>query len=80
VTTFPFDDLEVLVLNRLGVRCRPNGIDGATVNDIAAELGVTQRSVFRYRRSGLTHNAADKLAIAAGYHPANVWPEWLEAS
>ncbi len=29
------------------------------------------------RRGGLTEYAADRVAVALGLHPANVWDSWL---
>lgn len=37
--------------------------------------GARQR-IGRWRRLGLTTVEADRLAVAFGYHPANLWPQW----
>lgn len=55
-----------------------DGGPGVTVEDIATRLGVTARSVHRYRAEGLSLDAADRLATANGLHPCHLWPEWWE--
>lgn len=29
-------------------------------------------------RGGLTWSAADQVAVTAGFHPAEIWPEWAD--
>lgn len=41
---------------------------------IAATLRVNVRQVHRWRHYGLTDVQADRLAVTAGLHPAEVWP------
>jgi len=60
---FPFADLEA----RLGE---------SPTRVIAAQLGVTARTVWRWRRTGLTDRQADRAAIAAGWHPGAIWDTW----
>lgn len=36
-------------------------------------------SLHRWCRQGVPIHTADELAVACGFHPANVWPEWWEA-
>lgn len=43
---------------------------------IAMQLGVSPRSIWRWHHRGLTDRQADRAAIALGYHPANIWPDW----
>lgn len=45
---------------------------------IAEILGVTLEEVRKFRERGLGPFAADRLAIAAGFHPSSVWPAWDE--
>jgi len=45
-----------------------------SIADLARAVGVTTRTVSRWRASGLTVHAADRAAIAIGTHPAMVWP------
>lgn len=36
---------------------------------------------YRVRKErGVTERVADRLATAAGYHPSEIWPEWLDDS
>jgi hypothetical protein len=42
----------------------------------AEALRLHPRQYYRLRRSGLTVEQADELAVAAGFHPAEVWPNW----
>lgn len=44
--------------------------------EAAIRFGVHRRSVYRWRDDGLTTDAADRAAIAAGLHPAMVWAGW----
>lgn len=34
----------------------------------------------RARRDGLTDVQADRWATRLGYHPAQVWPDWIDAA
>jgi hypothetical protein len=47
----------------------------AIVNDLSL-----QRLYHRGRRAGYyTETVADRLAVALGYHPCRLWPEWFDA-
>ncbi len=50
--------------------------------DKARELGVSYRTVMRWRHNGHRLNpwAADRLAVTIGRHPAEVWPDYGAAS
>ena len=48
----------------------------ASTATIARSLGVTTRTVWRWRSAGLTELQADRAAIAAGLHPGTVWDTW----
>lgn len=63
---YPLHELEVL-------------IGWPTAAELAAALGVTVAAVEKWRLRGLSHEQADRLAVACGWHPVLVWPEWLEA-
>ena len=43
---------------------------------IAASGGVTRRTLYRWRHSGLTLEQTDELAIRCGLHPSEVWPDF----
>ena len=47
-----------------------------SANDLARMLDTNGVSVRRWRRTGLTADQADTLAVRAGLHPAEVWPGW----
>lgn len=47
---------------------------------LALRLRVHRRQLYRWRRYGVTIDQADTLAITAGYHPAEVWPQWWETA
>jgi len=47
-----------------------------TTHQVAERLGIPHRSVLRYRHNGLTRDAADRLAVRLGHHPAELWPAW----
>jgi len=42
-----------------------------------ARLGIAGTTHKQYCERGLTEEQADRLALRAGYHPAEVWREWL---
>lgn len=62
------DRYSILVLERLA--------GNTSVSDFARQAGVSARSVWRWRHHGLDEWRADRLAIAFGFHPCEVWPEW----
>ena len=66
-TRFPLADLEA----HLG--------QGSTTT-VAQRLGVTTRTVWRWRSAGLTELQADRAAIAAGLHPGTVWDTWWDTA
>jgi hypothetical protein len=47
-----------------------------TAAELARMLCVCPRTVHRYRSHGLNPTQADRVAVAVGYHPAEVWPDW----
>jgi hypothetical protein len=51
---------------------------GVTPAQLRARLGGAG-----YQRAtvdGLSDQQADRIAIALGHHPANVWPDWADAA
>ncbi|MFN0090128.1 MAG: MerR family transcriptional regulator [Acidimicrobiales bacterium] len=60
---WPFEELMVV--------CRED-----SAGRLADRLGVTARTVHRWRAEGLSDLQADRAAIAVGLHPALVWPDW----
>lgn len=45
----------------------------------AAKLRTSWATLRRYEAEGLDTYQADRCAVRAGYHPANVWPDWWSA-
>lgn len=45
---------------------------------VARLTGFHRRQVARWLNDGLTEHQADAAAVAAGFHPASVWPEWWD--
>jgi hypothetical protein len=41
-------------------------------------LNLSGSTAVEYRRRGLTRRVADRLAVAAGLHPYEVWPEMVD--
>jgi hypothetical protein len=48
------------------------------VSVLARALGLDRAQVARWRNGGLPIDSADRVAVAAGCHPAEVWPEWYD--
>lgn len=75
----PFAALERLMAVRLGVRAEYGGAQaGWRDDDLAAALGVSLVALRKHRIRDLSLDVADQLAIRAGWHPAEVWPDWWE--
>jgi plasmid maintenance system antidote protein VapI len=51
---------------------------GLTVTAAAALFGVDRAQVNRWRRVGLSDVQADRVAVALGLTPGELWAEWLE--
>lgn len=43
---------------------------------VAAQVGVTRRTVDRWNREGMSEATADRVACALGHHPVTLWPEF----
>jgi len=41
---------------------------------LATQIGVEPRTLYRWRKAGLTLDQADRAAIALTSHPALIWP------
>lgn len=48
--------------------------------ETATELGVSRHRVLRWRHTGLTETAADRVATRLGYHPTHIWPDLYHAT
>lgn len=55
-------------------------LDVAKVSQVEAALAfrVHRRQVSRWCAYGLTTDQADDAAVALGFHPSEVWPQWHE--
>jgi hypothetical protein len=52
-------------------------LTGWTLRGRVREIAPYGSGEYRLRRDvGVTANVADRLAIAAGYHPCEIWPSW----
>lgn len=61
-------------------KARPDVAAPGVVAQAADLLAVSTRTVHRLRASGLTPQTADRLAVAAGFHPLAVWGDaWIDA-
>lgn len=49
-----------------------------TYNDLGRIVGATRTTVQSVATRGLTPARADRWAVACGFHPANVWPEFFQ--
>lgn len=43
---------------------------------VAAQVGVTRRTVDRWNREGMSEAVADRVACALGHHPVTLWPDF----
>lgn len=74
---FDFADLAALCLQRWRAESAASDLHIGETGKVAAVLGVSRVNVQRWRKCGLDHWAADRMAIALGLHPCEIWPEWL---
>lgn len=80
------DQRKVQPERRLSLRSLMNHLGITEVTKLAETIGMSRKSCYRYFASGLTVFVADKLAVAAGVHPLEVWPDfhdevdWTEAA
>lgn len=49
-----------------------------TENAAAKQLRLSGSTLKEYRREGMSEKVAERLAVAAGFHPFVVWPEMTE--
>lgn len=53
------------------------GVLGDVPDGIAGErMGVSRTTWLKWRRSGIPERHADRVAIALGFHPVELWPEY----
>lgn len=46
------------------------------VAGLARALGRDRAQVGKWRQRGVTLDSADRIAVALGLHPVEVWPGW----
>jgi lambda repressor-like predicted transcriptional regulator len=52
---------------------------GLPIIHLASELGIPRRTVCRIiAGSRIRWSTADRVAIALGHHPSELWPHWFE--
>jgi hypothetical protein len=75
VKRYPFAPLEAAVTVADGLRLDRTGHPVTSSRIVADALGRTIQQVYRWRKIGVTADQADELAMRAGFHPFEVWPE-----
>lgn len=87
MTRFPIEPLEAVALAQLECRgfCavgdgRGRDLTLAPLTEVAAMAGTSERQWRRWRKSGVPLWHADRMAVALGRHPGEVWPEYWEAA
>lgn len=53
-----------------------DAIGAESDRDIAQATNTCRRTVQRWKHDGMSVDQADRAAVRAGYHPANIWPDW----
>lgn len=51
---------------------------GVSLHACAKSLGVSGSTFQKYRDEGMLERSAERLAVRAGWHPAEVWGDWLD--
>lgn len=52
---------------------------GLTAYGLAHISGMNQGTIRAATAAGLTDQMADRLAVRLGWHPAMIWPGWVDA-
>ncbi len=69
-TYVPSQPAQAVVLQRLG--------DDVDLSTLAEVLRVDRSTLYRLLgRDRLRFDAADRIAVALGRHPSELWPEWF---
>jgi len=54
---------------------------GLAIVALSVELGIPRRTVCRILAgSRIRWTTADRVAVALGHHPSELWPEWFAAT
>jgi hypothetical protein len=54
----------------------PFDFDTHSANELAARIGVSTRTIQRWKLNGITVWQADRMACALGTHPSLIWADW----
>lgn len=79
----PLEEALCARLARRGVRPAGPGVGDpnlASAGELADLCGTTARTWHRWRTGGVPAPTADRVACDLGYHPLDIWPDWLEVS
>jgi lambda repressor-like predicted transcriptional regulator len=71
---FPMDPL----LAACGVRFVAGPLASDSWASVAEMLRVPRSTALKWADRGMTSEQADRAACAAGFHPADIWPEWFD--
>lgn len=52
-------------------------LTGLSLSRLALRVGASGSVVSRAKGAGLTDAQADRWAVACGFHPSEVWPDWF---
>jgi lambda repressor-like predicted transcriptional regulator len=75
---FDFAALEPIIIAAWRPTCEGESTAGLSAKT-AALTGLHRSMVSRYRRNGIPVLQADRIAVALGRHPGEIWPEWWAA-
>lgn len=65
---------------RLPLQPLMEAVEAGSVAELVPRMRVSAPTVYRWFRRGIPWGDADGAAVAVGFHPASVWPEWLDYS
>jgi hypothetical protein len=79
---FAYENLEIIMIGSDHLNREQSGATTRMADDrvmpsyVAIACKTAEGTVHRWRKEGLTFWAADKAAVALGYHPNMIWPDW----
>lgn len=51
-----------------------------SISALARALGRDYAQVQKWSSDGVPERSADRIAVAVGLHPVDVWPDWYEVT